>query len=238
MNNTLSEKRTENARKIFCSSLNVVDATLYRFNVFMRGFNYSFGTKSNEYVYLVKLKISDGSKSIYGYGEALSRDWHLEKSIAKMLMGKNVLKVDKILSRTISREIPLSSIEGFSIALYDGIAKYYNLPFYELFGGMKRNSCKASCVVHVSKKDVMLNKTVKWFRKGFKHIKIKLSGRFTHDVSVLKEIRSHIGKECEIQVDANQGYSNLKTVLRLCKELSNLDIRLLEDPMPSSAVSK
>jgi len=42
--------------KIFCSSLNVVEATLYRFNVFMRGFNYSFGTKCNEYVYLVKLK--------------------------------------------------------------------------------------------------------------------------------------------------------------------------------------
>ena len=73
-------RRTQ--EKIFCSSLNVVDATLYRFNFFMRGFNYSFGTKSNEYVYLVKLKISDGSKSIYGYGEALSRDWHLEKGIS------------------------------------------------------------------------------------------------------------------------------------------------------------
>ncbi|MGC9085463.1 MAG: hypothetical protein ACP5IT_04715 [Thermoproteota archaeon] len=130
-------------KEFFCPSLNVVDVVLHRFNVFMRGFNYSFGTKSNECVYLVKLKISDGLKSIYGYGEALSRDWYLEKGIAKMLMGKNVLKVDKILSSLSSREIPLSSIEGFSIALHDCIAKYYNLPFYELFGGMKRNSCKA-----------------------------------------------------------------------------------------------
>ncbi|MGB9759334.1 MAG: mandelate racemase/muconate lactonizing enzyme family protein [Thermoproteota archaeon] len=221
-------------KEFFCPSLNVVDVVLHRFNVFMRGFNYSFGTKSNEYVYLVKLKISDGLKSIYGYGEALSRDWYLEKSIARMLVGKNVLKVDKILSRLISGEIPLSSIEGFSIALHDCIAKYYNLPFYELFSGMKRNSCKASCVVHVSKKEVMINKAVKWFRKGFKHIKIKLSGKFTHDISVLKEIRSHIGKEYEIQVDANQGYNNLEAVLRLCKELLNLGICLLEDPMPLS----
>jgi len=66
---------------------------------------------------------------------------------------------------------------------------------------------------------------------GFTEIKVKLGEDIKIDLARMKAIRKQVGPEIILRIDANQGW-DVKESIRIAKALEELDIDLIEQPIP------
>ena len=136
------------------------------------------------------------------------------------------------------------SLGGLEIALWDIIGKAAGMPVYRCLGACKDRvpAYAATCQLRPPEESVDLAREIQ--RRGFKALKLRLHRpRPEQDVEVVRAVREALGKEMTILVDANQNhtspnYSNWsrRTALKVARELDDLDVFWLEEPLPRSDV--
>ena len=67
--------------------------------------------------------------------------------------------------------------------------------------------------------------------EGVKTIKLKGGVDQKRDVELVKQIRKAIGPELNICVDANQGYPNAKTAVKITKAMEEFNLLYMEQPV-------
>lgn len=128
------------------------------------------------------------------------------------------------------------------LALWDLMGKATGKPVYKLLGGRSNKIDVYVSTGEMVAAETRAKQAVQFVEKGFKAMKI----RFHHDdvnedIKIVKAIRNAVGDKIEIMVDANQGWKmpwdtevpwDLKKAYQVAKELEQLNVFWLEEPLP------
>lgn len=138
------------------------------------------------------------------------------------------------LHRCMDMAIPFNLMAkcGIDLAVHDLIAKTQGLSLDQFLGGRKTEKIRTIAVIGILETEAAAEKALEFKKSGFGTLKVKVGLNIKEDLERLKTIRSVIGDEVKLRVDANQGY-RLDDLLEARQSLDNLDLEWLEQPLPS-----
>lgn len=200
-------------------------------------------TFTGYYMVLVRVTTDDG---LIGYGECLARYqprvWSdlVNDVLGPQVVGEDPFDVERIwnhLYRSFgsfsghSRGILLEAISGIDIALWDLMGKVAGLPVHKLLGSFGRTEIAAyASSVLVQDVDSMVESAVGMVDRGFTWLKVKIGRPVEKEREVLTAIRTTVGDDVTIVVDANGAYrfAEAAAVARL---LEALNVAWFEEPV-------
>jgi len=163
-------------------------------------------------------------------GETQATCFEMAKDFAALWKNKPVGPIEERLS-----ELDLftagnyTAKSAFDLALYDIAAKTANQPLYQYLGGQKK-LIESDLTIGIDSPEKMAATAVKFKERSVNIIKVKLGKKVTDDIERIRQIRMAIGKDIQLRIDANQGWTYEEAVLALTV-LAEFDIQFCEQPM-------
>lgn len=179
-----------------------------------------------------------------GGGVALANRTIVEQTIAPMLIGMNPLdreviwhKVYNLLRDHGQKGMPIQSLSGIDIALWDIAGKALNLPLYQLLGGAFRQTIPAyGYGMMLQRVDDLAARfaaeSAAIIEQGFKAVKMKIGRGPKEDIELVEAVRGSIGPDIKLMVDANHAYT-AREAIPLGRALEQLDVYWFEEPVTS-----
>lgn len=152
--------------------------------------------------------------------------------IAPAIIGREVSELNDLFLAVDRSIIGNSSGKAaVDIALHDLWGKLYNLPLYKLLGGSNR-TFSTDYTISLNTPGEMVADSIEAANEGYEALKIKVGNDFKLDMERMRAIRSAVGKNILLRVDANQGWTP-KEAIRAIRfmEDEGLDIELVEQPV-------
>ena len=198
--------------------------------------------------HLVEVETDDG---ITGWGEcfgpgnvAIANKTIVERVIQPMLLGENPLnrdvlwhKVYNLLRDHGQKGMPMQSLSGVDIALWDIAGKVANMPLYMLIGGKHREDIPVYGYGMMLRPEPV-EKLVKSFEEeaaniknmGFVATKMKLGLGPKDDVKLAQAVRRGVGDAYRFMADANHCYTT-SDAFYVGHALEELDAYWFEEPI-------
>jgi o-succinylbenzoate synthase len=149
------------------------------------------------------------------------------------LLHKNLLNYEAVFQGIQTVLVGNSSAKAaVDMALYDCIAQNAGLPLYQFLGGY-HDEIETDFTVSVNSPEEMGEDAVQYVQNGFNVLKIKVGkDELETDLERIKEIRSKVGPNIKIRLDANQGWKP-KDAIKIIRRMEDLglDIELVEQPV-------
>jgi L-alanine-DL-glutamate epimerase-like enolase superfamily enzyme len=218
-------------------NLKIIDIKIYPFDLPLKDvFQIATMSLSKAQNVLIHIYTNEG---IDGWGEAASFhalvgetqqiNFAAAKEIKELLMGKNPLEISSLM-QTMDHFLPHNTTikSAFDMALYDIAAKVADLPLYRYLGGQKRE-IETDLTIGICDPAEAGEKALAVRSMGFRMIKIKLGLDFKDDYKRLKNIRSAVGNDPILRIDANQGWDRINAVKNL-DAFYEFDIEFCEQP--------
>ncbi len=196
--------------------------------------------------HLVEVRTDVG---IIGWGEcfgggniAFANKTIVERVIQPMVIGMNPLDRDVIWHKVYNlmrdhgqKGMPMQSLSGVDIALWDIAGKFFNVPIYQLLGGAFRER------IPVYGYGMMLQRvpdleerfereSAAIIEQGFKAMKMKVGLGVEKDVRLVEAVRRSAGPDIKVMVDANHAYTT-REAIPLGRELERMGITWFEEPV-------
>lgn len=217
--------------------MKITKTEIYMFKIPMVPFTIATGTMHFAQNILIKVHTDEG---IIGLGECSAFPmivgetqlscYHHAKDFALFWKGKNPLEISNRLDEIDSIIAGNYTIKSaFDMALYDIAAKSANLPLYAFLGGSQK-AIESDLTIGIDSPEAMANQAMDFKEKGVRMIKVKLGKNPKTDIERIQKIRSAIGSEIKLRIDANQGWSTTDA-LPVLTELAPYDIEFCEQPM-------
>ena len=129
----------------------------------------------------------------------------------------------------------VAAISAIDIALWDIKGKYFNSPIHTLLGGaMRKNIVPYATGLYFKDsntlKEDLVSEALGYVEQGFKAIKMKVGYSLKKDIDHIQSIRSAIGDDIELMIDANHAYA-YPEALRLAKAVEQYNISWFEEPV-------
>lgn len=197
---------------------------------------------------LVEIRTEDG---LIGRGEAIARRGArmtqsvVESLLAPVLVGKDARDIGGLWVQMIEQlrrwghagGVVVEAISGADCALWDLAGKRANEPVWRLLHGVGRRRIPVyASSVYIDRDEVMVEQATAQVDAGFPAVKIKIGrdaslGGPRGDVRAVEAIRTAVGPEIELMVDANGAY-DAATAIRVGRALAELDVKWMEEPVP------
>lgn len=197
---------------------------------------------------LVEVRTDDG---LVGYGEAIARRGAemarnaVESLLAPVLVGKDARDIGNLWVEMIDQlrrwghtgGVVVEAISGVDCALWDLAGKAAGEPVWRLLHGAGRRRVPVyASSVYIDSDEAMVEQSLEQVRAGFSAVKVKIgrdaaSGGMRGDVRALRAIRSAVGSDVDLMVDANGAY-DAATAILVGRALAELDIKWMEEPLP------
>lgn len=210
---------------------------IYLFKIPMAPFTIATGTMDYAQNIAIKIHTDHG---IIGWGECSAFPmivgetqlscYQLAKGFAQFWKGKNPLEIDtrlRELDNIIAGNYTAKS--AFDLALYDIASQNAGLPLYAFLGG-KQKPIESDLTIGIDMPEKMAAQAIRFKEQGVSIIKVKLGKNPAQDIERIKQIRTAIGNEIVLRIDANQGWSP-EDALPVLKALSEYQIQFCEQPM-------
>jgi len=155
---------------------------------------------------------------------------HIRDHITGMEVGDS----EKIFQRLNGCVIGNTSAKAaVDMAIYDLMAKAWDVPLYRLLGGIA-HAVETDVTIGLDTSDKMIAESKEKLKGGFNILKIKVGGDPELDVRRLQSIHETVGETVNIRIDANQGWS-AKEAVQVGRELEagGISIELMEQPVPA-----
>lgn len=217
--------------------MKIIATKIYQFSIPMIPFTIATGTM--EFAQNVYIEIAT-DQGIIGVGECSAFPmivgetqlscYNLAKDFAQFWKGKNPLAIAerlKELDLVIAGNYTAKS--AFDLALYDIAAKAANQPLYQFLGG-KQKAIESDLTIGIDQPEIMAAQAIEFVKKGVRIIKVKLGKSPSEDVERIRQIRTAIGPDIQIRLDANQGWAP-EDALDVLTQLAPFDIAFCEQPM-------
>ncbi|HEX3384185.1 MAG TPA: dipeptide epimerase, partial [Mucilaginibacter sp.] len=111
----------------------------------------------------------------------------------------------------------------------DIAAKHAGQPLYQFLGGSRRE-VESDITIGIMSPEAMAAKAVEFKESGAAILKVKLGKNVQDDIERIKQIRTAVGPEMRIRVDANQGWS-FDGAFFVLSGISAYNIEFCEQPM-------
>lgn len=215
----------------------ITKVDIYRFSIPMVPFTIATGTMTHAQNVFIRVHTDAG---FYGVGECSAfpmivcetQDTCLvmAREFAKLWIGRDALDIAARLQQLNDFAAGNTTIKSaFDMALYDIAAKNEGLPLYQFLGG-KRRPVETDITIGIAEPEAMADKALEFQVLGAHILKVKLGKGAVEDVERVKQIRSVVGDDMKIRVDANQGWS-FDAALFALQSLGEYDIEFCEQPM-------
>lgn len=182
--------------------------------------------------------IGAGNPSEYVTGEYFdSTIAALDENNLDFLVGRDIREANQLLFEVLQKfpKNPAARA-ALDIAIYDALTKHLGIPLVK-FLGQKIKSLPTSNTIGIKNVEETLKEAKEYDERGFKILKVKLGKDLEEDIERLVKLREHFGKRMVIRIDANQGYTSEQTK-QFYKRTANLDIELIEQPLPAKAIDE
>ena len=196
--------------------------------------------------HIVEVATDEGIK---GYGEAFGgggvafgNKAIVEKAIGPMIVGMNPLdneviwhKVYNLLRDHGQKGMPIQSLSGVDMALWDIAGKFYGQPVYQLLGGAFRDRIEVYGYGMMLQrvpdlKERFARESAAIAAKGFTATKMKIGLGPREDLELVEIVRKSIGDDMKLMVDANHAYT-AREAIPLGRELEKLGVYWFEEPV-------
>lgn len=150
--------------------------------------------------------------------------------LGPLLIGADPFEVDKLVQR-LDRELPgnNSAKAAIDLACHDAMAKAAGVPLHRLLGGAHRTRIPLTWIIGLKGVRETVDEAVTKFAKGFKVLKIKVGHDDREDREKLRLIRSELGPDAVIRVDANCAYT-ADHGIRVLSDFERFDLEMIEQP--------
>ncbi len=189
---------------------------------------------------IVMIKTDDGQ---IGFGEApptgvITGDTNgsiigaIKENIEHILIGERIENIENIMDKLNKSVVKNTSAKAaIDMAIYDLFGKLYNAPVYKLLGGY-RDRVETDITVSVNSPEEMSEDALQFIKQGYKSLKMKVGMDIKKDIERVKAVRASVGKDIQIRLDANQGWTPKEAIMGIRRlEDSGLDIELVEQPV-------
>ena len=198
--------------------------------------------------HLVEVQTDEG---ITGWGEcfgpgniALANKGIVEGVIQPMILGDDPMDRDVIWHKVYNlmrdhgqKGMPLQSLSGVDIALWDIAGKVANLPIHKLIGGAHRTSVQAYGYGMMLKRESVAEHIARFGDEaaairdmGFAATKMKVGLGAKNDIKLCEAVRRGIGDDFDFMVDANHCYTT-PDAFYVGRALDELDAYWFEEPV-------
>jgi L-alanine-DL-glutamate epimerase-like enolase superfamily enzyme len=217
--------------------LKITKIDVYRFSIPMIPFTIATGTMDHAQNVFIRVHTSEG---FYGIGECAAfpmivgetQDTCLviAREFAKLWIGQDALDIAGRLQQLHDFAAGNTTIKSaFDMALYDIAAKNAGLPLYQFLGGAKR-IVESDITIGIAPAEEMAAKALEFKRSGANILKVKLGKNAADDIERVKQIRTAVGGNLQLRIDANQGWSFDDAAYALTA-MGRYDIEFCEQPM-------
>jgi L-Ala-D/L-Glu epimerase len=150
----------------------------------------------------------------------------------QILLGQDPRNIEKLVNRMYRMtKHNNSAITVIDFCLHDIVGKKYNLPVYQLLGGMSNPKIPLGFVVTRPTAEEVVEKSLKALKAGFVSIKLKHSETVKKDIENIEAIRDAAGKEVRIGIDINGAWDYYQA-LQALKQFEKYDLFMCEQPVP------
>ena len=198
--------------------------------------------------HLVEVETDEG---VTGWGEcfgpgnvALANKGIVEKVIQPMILGDDPLDRDVIWHKVYNllrdhgqKGMPLQSLSGVDIALWDIVGKVAGLPIHKLIGGAHREDVAVYGYGMMLRPEPTLELAARFKDeaaairdKGFAATKMKVGFGPRDDVVLAEAVRKGVGDDFRFMVDANHCYTT-SDAFYVGRALGELDAYWFEEPV-------
>lgn len=201
---------------------------------------------------LVKITAEDGS---FGWGEIGPLHGGgiqvfnaiVEHKLAPLLIGENLFDREFLYGKMLGtgtssyafgqKGAIVTAIAGIDIALWDLAGKILDAPLYNLLGGKCHTKLPTYASGFFGKDGRNLTaeecgtEAQSYRDQGFKGIKMKIGFGRDIDLQNLEAVRTALGPDLGIMVDANQGFS-YHDIVAFARDLAGFNLTFLEEPLP------
>ena len=156
----------------------------------------------------------------------------IQDHIAKTILGRDVDEFEPLLQSVQKCIVGNSSAKAaVDMALWDLYGQLYHIPVYKLLGG-GRKKIVTDITISVNDPETMAKDARLAVARGYDCLKMKVGISPELDVARLKAVRSAVGKDVVIRIDANQAWQPKQAVGILNRmQEQGLDIELVEQPV-------
>ncbi|WP_102348926.1 mandelate racemase/muconate lactonizing enzyme family protein [Bacillus sp. Marseille-P3661] len=180
------------------------------------------------------------NEGISGYAEAIPRPTIYGESqlsivnaikewFEPVLLDKNPFSINSIQLEINKFPANNTAKSAIDMALYDIQARKANQPLYRYLGGEPKN-IPLTWMVNLDTPEKMVDQVIEKYEQGYKSFKVKGGIDPSKDVELIKNIRSVLGENIFLYIDANQGYS-VSTAGKVIRELKEYGVSLIEEPL-------
>lgn len=134
----------------------------------------------------------------------------------------------------------IGAMSSIDIALWDIVGKALNTPLYKLLGAYcDMVPVYASGGYFREHNDVknLAREVTDWVERGYTAVKFKIGALgIEQDVERVKAVREALGPDIKIIVDANGGYPNPFTAMKVARALERYDVYWFEEPLQTDDI--
>jgi L-alanine-DL-glutamate epimerase-like enolase superfamily enzyme len=152
--------------------------------------------------------------------------------VKKYLVGRAVENFEDIIAQLHALPgVCAGARAAADIALYDLCGRLRASPVYKLLGG-GRKELTTDLTISLNEPEIMARDSLDAVRRGFATLKLKVGGHPAKDMERLMAVRMAVGKDINLRLDANQGWTPEDAVSLIEKmEAEGLGIELVEQPV-------
>ncbi len=155
------------------------------------------------------------------------------KRFKPIVIGEDASAIGRIMDSLNSSILGSPSAKAaIDFALFDILSQKAGVPLKNLLGG-RRDRIETSLTVDIGNLEYTLEHARKLIDEGAKILKVKIGLNPREDVERIRALRKMT--DVKIRVDGNQGY-DLKTAIRVLREIERYEIEFAEQPIPASEV--
>lgn len=191
---------------------------------------------------IVKVVSDDG---VIGYGEAHPGRSPgaivslIHNTLAPMLTGLSVHDTNSVWTRV--NRMQLSShglgagaalaLSGIDMALWDLRAKSLGIPLYSLLGGSRKPIAAYAGGISMGFQapDALADEAQSYVDRGYRAVKLRLGDNPKDDIARVQRVRTQLGDQITILVDANTSYS-VSDARAVLPSLEDCKVAWLEEP--------
>lgn len=167
------------------------------------------------------------------HGENIQTCLEMGKILASQLLNQNPIDlatIHALLQKVMYGNTAIKS--AFEMACYDLAAKSINQPLYRYLGFNRSqlHPLQTDYTISFSNIDKMAADAQWIINQGFQIVKVKLGGDINDDYERIKQIRSVIGMDIPLRLDANQGWTK-DDAIQLLQRLEPFNILQCEEPI-------